>query len=337
MIFVQNKMRKVVFVSAILLVFVLFIYMKSINFNYRLLGRQIANSNIASPIEKDGKYNSDYPWEFKTIIFNYRQLDELWSYKSLPNVEEEPGKVYMSLNESMFLNFVPYTDKKDGKFMLQPILRNGIKELQNSIDNGEIVVRFIREDRNELEKTAENLFLENKTGLPIRLLRLFVSLYNARLCRVTYVLDKKYNMWVPCFVTYEEYESTSKELNFISKASSRDAFIEYRNINASNFYVDEIVEKETGLNHTLNFFNFEDLEEGELDPYGEYVRNGEFEPTEMEKEKAKQAFAKYKGKKTVWDENPDGGKFRTWVTQEGKALLHLKVKNPKFPYLENEL
>jgi hypothetical protein len=83
-----NINKRYIYGSAILLVFVLFIYMKSINFNYHLLGRQIANSNIASPIEKDGKYNSDYPWEFKTIIFNYRQLDELWSYKSLPNVEE---------------------------------------------------------------------------------------------------------------------------------------------------------------------------------------------------------------------------------------------------------
>jgi hypothetical protein len=355
-----NIKKRYIYGSAILLVFVLFIYMKSINFNYRLIGRQIVNSNIASPIEKDGKYNSEYPWEFKTIIFNRIQLKELRSHKTIANVEKEPEKVYMNLNEPMFLSFAPYTDKKDGKFMLKPILMNEIKQLENLINNGEIVINYIVESFSFVEETAENLFLENETGAPIELLRLLVSLYNFRVCRVTYVLDKKYNIWVPCFVTYEEYVRISEYLNFMSNYShkeiydestsdestsdyfkfmsnyfNKDIYVHHRNINASNFYVNEIVEKETGLKHTINFFNSEDLEEGELDPYGDYVQNGEFEPTEMEKEKAREAFAKYKGKKTVWDENPDGGKFRTWVTQEGEPLLHLKVKNPKFPYLEN--
>jgi hypothetical protein len=314
--------------------------MKFIAFNYSIVWELACERIVdyAKPSLKEDKdnYDTEYPWEFKTIIYNKNDFKELYSRKSLWGVTKEPDQLYMEFNESMFFNFIPYSNKKDGKFMMTPIFKKNIEKLQDLISNEHIIIKSITQ-KEKLDLTDDNLFLQNETGEKLHWFDVSGSLKNYRVCRVTYVLYKEYDIWVPSFVTYDENEFFNVYYNFSATGSdSKDVSVIYTNKTSSNFYEDEIVEKQTGIKYVLITEDIE-IGVGKISRFDDFVTNGEFEPTEMEKEKAKQAFAKYKGKKTVWDENPDGTKFRTWVTQEGKALLHLKVKNPKFPYLENEL
>ena len=294
----SKKIKLIFLICSFIFLIIGFIYMKNRDFNYVLIGLRIEDENIP-PVD-----SVDYPWEFKTICYDRNDFSELSDFSYKMDDAKIPYKLLEEATEPIFFNFVPIINSKKGEFKIQSI---GISE-KNKVEE------LIKDKK--VEVSADNYTIDSLFYNPIKFIRLGtapdVSIGNDRGCRVTYVLDKRYNIWFPCFVSFQQANEV-----FIGSYS----IINYTATkNFSYFFA------EKGTNNILQ------LREKNTEEEYEKIKNGIFEPTDGEKEMAKEAFIKYKGKKTILDDNQDGDKYLIWVNN-GKRILSVENKFPQFPLL----
>lgn len=347
-------MQKKNFIIASLLFFFTiggFIYL-----NYKYIFKSVQEEKTAPTILNT--YDPNYQWQFKTLYYSKPVYFNETKKSEDKKMFKEFNSIIENKKEDIYFTFVPYGNENDGKFKFEALYKSEIGKLEKDISEGNLYVKLmllppgfngyqyiqydeIKNKYPSSNKLAEALFIKKPDDIQeyndgrLDPQRNHLHIYSSSACRVTYVLNTNFNIWVPCFVTY--YEKDFIDFTYDYKAPNGRtilAEVVYLNNATSNNFPIKWVEKETNKTIDMSFL---------LTPQNEILIKDiipkdkiELETTENEKEMAKTAFANYENNKTVWDENPKAHKYKEIVRKNGQTYFKLPFETPIFPDINNE-